>query len=104
MANEPGGGGDDLASLDATAQADLIRRGELSAVEAVEAAITRVEAVNPQLNAVITPLYDGARAAAVALDRARPAGAGSGDDHAAAPFAGVPFLIKDLVLHALDVD
>ncbi|MDH4075436.1 MAG: amidase [Acidimicrobiia bacterium] len=95
MATESGSGGEDLASLDATAQAELIRRGELSALEAVEAAIGRIEAVNPQINAVITPLYDGARAAAVALDRARPAWG----DHTLAPFAGVPFLIKDLMVH-----
>ncbi|MEZ5408228.1 MAG: amidase [Acidimicrobiales bacterium] len=95
MATESGSGTEDLASLDATAQAELIRRGELSALEAVEAAIDRIEAVNPRLNAVITPLYDGARAAAVALDRARPAGG----DPTAAPFTGVPFLIKDLMVH-----
>ena len=97
----PGGDGGvpDLAGLDATAQADLIRRGELSALEAVEAAISRIDAVNPQLNAVITPLYDGARAAAAALDRSRPAGGAAGGADGSAPFGGVPFLIKDLMVH-----
>ena len=55
---------DDLAFLDATAQAELVRSGELTPIELVDAAITRVEKVNPELNAVIHPLFDKARAAA----------------------------------------
>jgi len=39
--------------LDATAQAELVRRGEASPKELTEAAIARIEAVNPQLDAVI---------------------------------------------------
>ena len=38
----------DLVQLDATAQAELVRRGEATPLELVEAAIARVEAVNPQ--------------------------------------------------------
>ncbi|MBI4516357.1 MAG: amidase [Deltaproteobacteria bacterium] len=75
---------DELATLDATAQADLVRRGQLTPRELVDAAIARIERVNPKLNAVITPLFDKARAQAVA---ALPEG----------PFRGVPFLLKDLV-------
>lgn len=74
---------DDLATLDATAQADLVRRREATPRELVEAAIARIEALNPELNAVVTTMYDEALAA---LDRI-PDGA---------PFAGVPFLVKDL--------
>src|SRR5262245_20390669 len=74
---------DDLAWLDATAQAALVRRGELSARELVDAAIARVERLNPELNAVILPLFDKARRQA-----AGPVPQG--------PFAGVPFLLKDL--------
>ena len=44
---------DDLSHLDATAQADLVRRGEVTPLELVDAAIARVEASNPALNAVI---------------------------------------------------
>jgi amidase len=75
---------DELAFLDATAQAELVRRGEVTPVEMVDAAIERIERLNPELNAVITPLFDLARdaAAASAID---------------APFAGVPFLLKDIV-------
>jgi amidase len=69
--------------MDATAQAELVRSGEASPVELVEAAIARTEAVNPQLNAVIHELFDEAREAA----------AGDLPD---GPFRGVPFLFKDL--------
>lgn len=74
---------DDLARVDAIGQADLVRQGEISALELVEAAIARVERLNPGLNAVITPMFEQAR------DAARgnlPAG----------PLAGAPFLLKDL--------
>lgn len=70
--------------LDAVTQADLVRKGEVTPRELVEAAIARAERVNPALNAIITPLYEKARAAAVDPDL--PAGA----------FHGVPLLLKDI--------
>jgi amidase len=69
--------------LDATALADLVRRRELSPVELVEAAIARIGAVNPQLDAVIRDRFDKARLEA---GGALPDG----------PFRGVPVLFKDL--------
>jgi amidase len=78
----------DLAWLDATAQADLVRRGEASPKELVESAIARIEAVNPQLDAVIRTRFDEARAEAAG-------GPPHGVDDAA-PFRGVPILLKDL--------
>lgn len=54
----------ELANLDATEQAELVRKKEVSPLELVDAAIARIEGVNPQLNAVITPLFDKARAKA----------------------------------------
>ena len=69
--------------LDATAQADLVRRGEVSPKELAEAAIARIEAVNPQLDAVIRTRFDAAR---VEADGDLPDG----------PFRGVPILYKDL--------
>lgn len=69
--------------LDALAQANLVRRGEATASELVEAAIRRIEAVNPTLNAVVTTLFDRALAEA---KRPLPD----------SPVAGVPFLLKDL--------
>ncbi len=72
----------ELARMDATDQAALVRHGSVSASELVEAAIERIESVNPQLNAVIHPMFEQARArAATSLD---------------GPFAGVPMVIKDL--------
>ncbi len=73
-----------LATLDATAQADLVRRGEVKPLELVDAAIERIEELNPRLNAVIAPLFDKARALAT--------GSQLGDG----PFRGVPFLLKDM--------
>ena len=61
-----------------------VRAGELSASELLEAAVQRLETVNPRLNAVVTPLIDEARAAIAA---------GLPDG----PFTGVPFLVKELV-------
>jgi amidase len=75
---------DELAFLDATGLAERIRDKELSPREAVDAAIARIEKLDPRLNAVIHPLFDKARAAADA--DALPDG----------PFRGVPFLLKDL--------
>jgi len=74
----------ELSTMDATAQAELVRRRELTPLELVDAAIARIEQVNPTLNAVITPLFEEARAAAVSSDL--PDG----------PFRGVPFLLKDI--------
>jgi amidase len=75
---------DEFAALDATAQAELVRRRAVSARDLVDAAIAQIERLNPQVNAVITPLFDQARAAA---SKPLPDG----------PFAGVPFLLKDLI-------
>src|SRR5258708_38941400 len=74
----------ELSAMDATAQAELVRRRELTPLELVDAAIARIERVNPAVNAVITPLFEDARAAAVSRDL--PNGA----------FRGVPLLLKDL--------
>jgi Asp-tRNA(Asn)/Glu-tRNA(Gln) amidotransferase A subunit family amidase len=56
------------STMDATAQAELVRRRELTPLELVDAAIARIEQLNPTLNAVITPLFEEARAAAVSPD------------------------------------
>lgn len=63
--------------------ADLVRRREVSPKELLDAAIARVEARNPALNAVVTRMYDAARGAVSA-------GLPSG------PFTGVPYLLKDI--------
>jgi amidase len=55
---------EETASLDATAQAELVRRGDVKPVELVDAAITRIERLNPTLNAVVTQMFEQARDAA----------------------------------------
>jgi amidase len=69
--------------MDATAQAELVRSGDASPSELVDAAIERIEQLNPQINAVIHELFDEAREAA----------RGQLPD---GPFKGVPFVLKDL--------
>ena len=61
----------DTTWLDATAQADLVRRGELTPKDLVEAAIARIEAVNPQLDAVLRTRFDQARTEALSTYLAR---------------------------------
>ena len=76
----------ELSDLDATAQAELVRNNEVSPAELVEDAIARIEKLNPELNAVIHPLFDKAR------DQAR-------GDLPNGPFKGVPMVAKDLDGH-----
>ncbi|HYI60377.1 MAG TPA: amidase [Acidimicrobiales bacterium] len=78
---------DDVHALDATAQAALVRAGEVSPIELVAAAVARAEASNGELNAIIHPRYEDAVADAAG---ALPDG----------PFRGVPFVLKDLDGHA----
>jgi amidase len=73
----------DLATLDATAQAELVRSGDASPLELVDAAIARIEKLNGELNAVIHPLFE----------RARTHARGNLPD---GPFRGVPIVVKDL--------
>ena len=73
----------ELSQLDATAQADLVRHGDASPLELVDAAITRVEKLNGELNAVIHPLFDRARSCVTG-------------DLPEGPFRGVPIVVKDL--------
>lgn len=75
---------DDFSRLDALGQAELVRSGAVSPHELVEAAIRRIEQLNPVLNAVVTADFERA------LERCqRPLPKG--------PFTGVPFLLKDLM-------
>lgn len=75
-------------SYDGTGLAELVRDKEVHPKELILAAIERIERLNPALNAVIHTNYLSAQQAA---DTVSPA----------APFTGVPFLIKDLgAVHA----
>jgi amidase len=73
---------DDYLALDGIGLAELVHRGEVTPQELTEAAIARIEAVNPSLNAVVERT-DAAAVAAAKID-------------SRAPLAGVPFLAKDM--------
>eukprot|EP01137_Pigoraptor_chileana_P006292 Opistho-2@50472 len=72
---------------DATTVAAMIRNREISPLEAVEAAIRRTEALQPTLNFMVNSDFDRA------LEAAKKGGQ-------TGPFAGVPFLVKDLADYA----
>ncbi len=76
---------DEYRKHDALALAGLVRKKEITATELTEIAIARSEAINPEINAIIEPLFEMGRQMA--------------KNHPNGPFAGVPFLIKDLGLH-----
>lgn len=73
----------EYSELDGLALADLVRKGDVSATELAEEAITRIEKHNPALNAVVNKLYDVGRTAA--------------KNPVEGPFKGVPFLLKDIL-------
>src|SRR5699024_3091637 len=79
----------DFYQYDATGLAQLVRDGEICAGELLDAAITRAEAINPQINAIVRPMYEIARERAKEIDADRTA--------ADRGFVGVPFLLKDLL-------
>ncbi len=70
---------------DAMGLAELVRSKDVSAGELLETAISRTEAINPTLNAVVFEMYEEARRFV------------REDLDLSAPFAGVPFLLKDLI-------
>jgi amidase len=74
----------DLMFLPADELAQLVRSGELTALQLADAALERVAALDPQINAFVDVDGDGAREAAAAI--------GAGDER---PFAGVPIAIKN---------
>src|SRR5258706_12148372 len=74
---------DEYVAFDAVGLAALTHRGEVTPLELAEAAIERIEALNPRLNAVVERDYDRARDAAAGMDLAGTLG-------------GVPFLPKDI--------
>jgi Asp-tRNA(Asn)/Glu-tRNA(Gln) amidotransferase A subunit family amidase len=68
---------------DAVGLAGLVARGEVSPVELLDTALARLETVDPTLNTVVRRLDERARVRA--------------DGPLSGPFAGVPFLVKDLL-------
>lgn len=84
MTLPPGLKSDPFAKLDATAQALLIKQNKVSPLELTEAAIKRIELLNPSINAVVHTMFGEAKR--YAKSNEIPNG----------PFRGVPYLIKDL--------
>ena len=79
------GGFKEYDQYDGLGLAELVKKKEVSAAEICEEAISRIERVNPALNAVVTPMYDLARQA---VKQGLPDGL----------FTGVPFLLKDFLI------
>jgi Asp-tRNA(Asn)/Glu-tRNA(Gln) amidotransferase A subunit family amidase len=77
----------DPTMLSASDLAESIAAGNLTAVDAVEAHIARIEQVNPQLNAVVVPLFEQARQQARQADQTPPSQRG--------PLHGVPVTVKE---------
>jgi amidase len=75
---------DDHPRLDATALAELVRTGEVTPLELVDAAIERIERLDGHINAVIHRRFEQARAEA------------QSEDLPDGPFRGVPITLKDL--------
>ena len=86
---------EELEGYDAIGRAELIRKGEVQAIEMMDDAIESIEKLNPKLNAVIFKDYDNARKQARACD-ARSLKEVS--PHSS--FYGIPFLLKDLLAEA----
>ncbi|MFL5345585.1 MAG: amidase [Hyalangium sp.] len=78
----------EYATFDGLGLAELVRRREVKPEELVQTALSAIEAVNPSINAVIGLVDPGST-----LEKGLPQG----------PFSGVPFLLKDLVLHMAGV-
>jgi amidase len=74
---------EEYMAFDGLGLAELVHRKEVAPAELADAAIERIEALNPRLNAVVERDYERARAAARAMGLT-------------APLAGVPFLAKDI--------
>jgi amidase len=75
----------DYDKYDGLGLAELVKKKHVKPAELLEEAISRVERLNPQLNAVVHKMYEQARQTAE-------------EDLPDGPFSGVPFLLKDLLM------
>jgi aspartyl-tRNA(Asn)/glutamyl-tRNA(Gln) amidotransferase subunit A len=81
----------DLVKRPATWMARAVREGEVSAVELLDAHAERIERRNGEVNAIVLPRLEAARAEAEAADAARSRGDALG------PLHGVPFTVKEVL-------
>ncbi len=79
-----------LTDLTLTELRDALRRGETSSVEATQAVLDRIDAVDPAVKSYLTLTPENALADAAAADKRRAAG----DD---SPLLGVPVGVKDII-------
>lgn len=84
---------DDLSLLSVERAAELVRRKKISPVELVQAALAKIEKLNPQLKAFITVTAEQAMREARAAEREIHGGRGRG--HWRGPLHGIPFSLKD---------
>lgn len=82
---------DDFDALDATGLAELIQRREVSARDLLDRTIKRIDRLNPIVNAITLRHYELAEKSLASINPA-------------APFAGVPFLLKDLWVAMADTE
>lgn len=87
-------GFEDYARHDGLGLAELVRRREVSAAELLDAALARLQTIDPALNAVVRRRDAAARTEAARIDTELARG---DEQAAAAPFVGVPYLLKDLI-------
>jgi amidase len=89
----------EYGQLDGLGLAAAVQRGDVTAAELLEEAIARAERVNPRLGAIVGTTHDQARRQAVtspAGNPSSPSASSTPSAPSARPFAGVPFLLKDL--------
>jgi amidase len=80
-----------LVTSDGLGLAAAVARKDVSAAELLEASIERIERLNPAVNAVVRPMFDQARNRSTV------------SDDTDGPFAGVPFLVKDMLFDCAGV-
>ena len=83
-------GFNEYEKFDAIGLAELIKKKEVSPLEVMESCIDRINERNPKLNAVIATNYDKIYEI---INKTIPEG----------PLGGVPFLLKDLNTHCVDM-
>jgi len=84
--------GPELCALEAHEVVAMLKRGDITPRDCIDAALARIARVEPAINAIPTLCEDRARAAADALESS----AGNGHSNAAGWLAGLPLGIKDL--------
>lgn len=81
---------DEFFGHDAVALGELVRNREIKPTELLETVVSRIEKINPDLNAIIHKLYEQARQTAEEWESRIETGEAN-----EAIFCGVPFLLKD---------